>query len=209
MDNLLAATGPTGDWAAYFTNDLDAARARYQAARDTFQQVLSESPSDSQSLAESLFTSTEAPAIFTDGQVYDLGTRFRADLDGSIVAVRLYVGAVEQGVHTVRIWDAASATVVAGPFDWTLSPTSDGWQTFTLPTSLPVTAGADYIVSATTAPDAHYAAENGAFASGIVNGHLHAYPSAGVYTSDLGTMPANTYQDTNYLRDVVFIPTIP
>lgn len=58
MDDLLTKTAPGGVWSSYFVNSRDAARARYQAARNVFQQIAAEAGS-SQPL---VVTTTALPA---------------------------------------------------------------------------------------------------------------------------------------------------
>jgi hypothetical protein len=205
MDNLLAATGPGGDWASFFPNDLSTVRARYQLARDTFQQVVlgSDPPAD-----ESIFT-VETPNDSTaESTSIELGTKFRVDMSGSITGVRVYAAPGEQGLHSVRIWKSSDGSLVAGPYDWDVPSGSVGWTTFTLPAPVPIAAGPEYILSVSTGPDLNYSAEISGFVRGIVNGHVHTYPSAGVYTYSLGTMPNQSWNDTSYFRDVVFAPTV-
>ena len=78
--------------------------------------------------------------------------------------------------------------------------------TFMLPTPLGVAANTDYVVAVSSSSDRYYAEQINGFAAPIVNGHLHTYVGSGVYTPSLGTMPTLVWRNTNYFRDVVFVP---
>jgi Domain of unknown function (DUF4082) len=207
MDNLLQKTSPGGEWNSYFLDSLDAAQARYQAAKTIFEQIALEAASGGGPplSGETIFTD-QIPSQFDNDAPYELGTRFSTDVPGQITMVRLFTGASESGNHTVRIWHAADETLVAGPYTWSVSPGTEGWQTFTLPTPLAVDPDTDYVVSISNGISWYYGEDLGGFDSPIVSGHLHADVGSGVWSSDLGTMPTLSWQNTSYFRDVVFVP---
>ena len=155
---------------------------------------------------QTIFTE-QYPTTYSNGKgtVHDLGTRFSSTTSGKITAVRIYTSANETGVHTVRLWDYATGTVIAGPYDWTVTDGLEGWQEFTLPEPLLITAGKDYMVSVTTGPDTNYAATQYGFNEPVNNKHLVTYVTSGYYTSTPGVMPFAKYRNTNYYRDVVFV----
>ncbi len=153
-----------------------------------------------------IFT-TQTPAGYDNDAQYELGTKFYATVDGTITKVRVYTHASEGGAHTVRIWDAAAGTVEAGPYTWTIASGTEGWKEFTLPTPLAITANTDYIVAVSNSTDQWYAATGNGFGVPITNGNLITYTGSGVFTTSLGTMPTSTYNNGNYFRDVVFVPT--
>ncbi len=95
--------------------------------------------------AQTIYT-TQTPASSDNYARYELGTKFKANVDGTVTKVRIYTNATEGGDHTVRIWTAASS-VVAGPYTWTITSGTAGWKEYTLPASLSITANTDYIVS--------------------------------------------------------------
>jgi hypothetical protein len=152
-----------------------------------------------------IFT-TQTPTAYGNDLSYELGTKFRADVNGQITQVRLYAPAQEGGNHTVRIWRVSDKKLVAGPYTWNISSGTAGWKSFTLPTPLQIAANTDYIVSVTNSSDLYYAAANHGFDASIVNGHLHTYVGSGVYTRTLGSMPTSTWANSNYFRDVIFVP---
>jgi hypothetical protein len=152
-----------------------------------------------------IFTS-QTPTAYGNDSNYELGTKFWADVNGKITQVRVYAPAQEGGSHTVRIWRVSDKKLVAGPYTWNISSGTAGWKTFTLPTPLQIAANTDYIVSVTNSSDRYYAATNHGLDAPIVNGHLHTYAGSGVYTRTLGSMPTSTWANSNYFRDVVFVP---
>jgi Domain of unknown function (DUF4082) len=212
MDNLLQKTSPGGEWNSFFPTSLAAAQSRYQNAKAIYQQILAESGGSSGGggstggSGESIFT-YQVPGMFENDSPYELGTRFWADVPGQITAVRLYTSAAENGNHTVRIWQSSIGTMVAGPYSWNIPSGTQGWQSFTLPTSVAISANTDYIVAISNGSDYNYAEQVDGFDAPIVNGNLHTYVGSGVWTSTLGTMPTSTWSNTNYFRDVVFTPT--
>ena len=131
---------------------------------------------------------------------------FWADVNGQITQVRVYTNAMEGGNHNVRIWRVKDSTLVAGPYTWNISSGTVGWKAFTLPAPLAIAANTAYIVAVTNSSDGYYAEQVHGFDAPIVNGHLHTYVGSGVYTDTLGMMPTLTWENTNYFRDVVFVP---
>lgn len=207
MDNLLTKTSPGGAWSSYFVNSRSAAQARYQAAKAIYRQIADEAGGGEPAPTGTIFT-TQVPTTFDNDASYELGTRFWADVAGQITAVRLYTNAAEAGNHTVRIWRATDRTLMAGPFTWNISSGTEGWKTFTLPTPLQIAANTDYIVAISNSSDLLYAEQAHGFDAPIVNGHLHTYVGSGVYATSSGTMPVLNWNNSNYFRDVMFVPSI-
>lgn len=154
-----------------------------------------------------IFT-TQTPNMYENDWTYELGTKFWADVNGQITQVRLHTNELEGGNHTVRIWRIKDATVLAGPYTWDISSGTAGWKIFTLPTPLEIAANTDYIVAISNSKDWWYAEQIHGFDAPIVNGNLHTYVSSGVYSDISGTMPTEIWENTNYFRDVVFVPQI-
>jgi len=202
MDNLLTNTSPGGPWNSFFPTNLSGAQARYQAAKAIYQQIVVDAGGVPPP-GPNIFT-TQIPSVFENDAAYELGTKFWSDANGQISQVRLYTSALEGGDHTVRIWRVSDATLVAGPYTWTITAGTEGWKTFTLAAPLAITANTDYIVDISNSSDRYYAEQTQGLSSPIVNGHLHTYVGSGVYTTSLGTMPTSTWLNTNYFRDIVF-----
>jgi chitodextrinase len=94
------------------------ASTTYTHAVAAFDQAGSVSPQSASSSATTQSVSTSSVTIFTtqvpDGSAsdgastfYELGTRFMASASGQITAIRFYKSASESGTHVGHIWDAA------------------------------------------------------------------------------------------------------
>lgn len=151
---------------------------------------------------ESIFT-TQTPAVFANDSAYELGTVFRTLSDGNITKVRIYTNASESGAHQVRIWDGVSSSPLASQ-TWNITGGTAGWKELTLSTPLRVQANMTYTVSVSNSSDRWYAATNQGFSSPINNGNLVTFAGSGVYSTSSGARPTQTYQNSNYFRDVVF-----
>lgn len=205
IDNLLTKTSPGGAWSSYFVNSRSAAQARYKSAKALYQQIALEAGTTPPPSNGAIFSS-QIPGEYENDADYELGTKFWADVNGQITQVRVYTNAVEGGVHSVRIWRVSDQTVVSGSHTWNIPSGSAGWKSFTLPAPLNITANTDYIVSISNSSDRYYASQQNGFNASIVNGHLHTYQGSGVYSTLLGTMPTSIWNNTNYFRDVQFVP---
>jgi hypothetical protein len=155
--------------------------------------------------AVSIFT-TQTPAIanITDNYVaYELGMKFRSSQAGSITAIRYYKAASEgSGPHTGRIWSSTGTLLGSIVFS---GETASGWQQATLSSPISISANTTYIVSVNVAT--HYAATNGGLSSSIVNGPLSTVADGanGVFGNP-GSFPSESWESSNYFRDVVFVP---
>jgi hypothetical protein len=137
----------------------------------------------------------------------EVGTKFKADVNGQIKGIRFYKANTNTGTHIANLWTAtgtklASATVTG--------ESASGWQQVTFTTPVTITAGTVYVASY-FAPGGHYAADSGYFAaSGVDNGPLHALRDGvsggnGVYRyTSTSAFPSSTYNSENYWVDVVF-----
>jgi len=134
---------------------------------------------------------------------YELGTKFKCTVQARVVKARVYAGASEVGEHTVRLWRVADAAVVAGPYAWTFPTGTEGWKEFTFPEPVIIEASVDYIIDVTNGTDQWYFGTQQGFAAPINNGPLVTYVGSGVYTTTLGTMPTQVWNNSNYYRDVV------
>jgi hypothetical protein len=154
----------------------------------------------------SLFTTqTPTQPNETDGAGsagdYELGMRFSASVNGTITGIRYWRAASETGTHTGRIWSNAGTQLASVVFT---NDAGSGWKTQALATPLNITAGTQYVVSVNVA--ARYAATTSGFSSAISNGGLTAPVGAGIFNTAPVSFPNASYSNTNYFRDVVFIP---
>ncbi len=152
----------------------------------------------------------------TDSRVV-LGMRFSSSEAGQITKIRYYKPSGEGGTHEGKIWSNTGTQLAAVTFT---GETSSGWQEQVLASPLSVTAGTTYVVSVTN-NNAYYT--GGGFTSAKSSPPLTApadNPSGnrnGVYgyATSGHPFPTNTYNASNYWRDVVFVsgtgggPTIP
>lgn len=140
-----------------------------------------------------------------DSSAVELGLRFSPTVDGFVTGVRFYKGTGNSGTHVGSLWTTSGTRLATVTFT---NETASGWQTATFSSSVPVTAGATYVVSY-TAPAGHYAVQSDSFWSrGIeapplrVAGGFGAAPS-GVYGGP-GAFPDESYRSSHYFVDPVF-----
>jgi hypothetical protein len=143
-----------------------------------------------------------------DGNGVEIGMKFRADANGSVIGVRFYKASTNTGTHIGHLWSSAGAQLGAATF---ISEGSSGWQQVNFATAIPVVANTTYIVSY-YAPNGHYSAESNFFlTAGVDNPPLHALASGvdgqnGVfnYGDAPGSFPSSSSQAANYWVDVVY-----
>ncbi|MBR8841185.1 MAG: DUF4082 domain-containing protein, partial [Stigonema ocellatum SAG 48.90 = DSM 106950] len=100
------------------------------------------------------------------------------------------------------IWSSTGSVLASVSF---ANETASGWQQQALATPLNIVANTTYVVSVNV--NSYFAITNNALGSPIVNGDLSTVADGnnGVYGSP-STFPTNSYQNSNYFRDVVFVP---
>ncbi|WP_089909975.1 DUF4082 domain-containing protein [Chitinophaga rupis] len=146
---------------------------------------------------------TERPTLppVADGPV-ELGMQFKASSSGTITKFRYYKVAGETGTHTGRLWSANGRLLKTAVFS---AETDTGWQTVTLDTPYPISADTVYIIAVNAL--SHYAATTQGLATVITNGPLSSIAgNNGRYNYTTGGFPASTYDNTNYFRDIEFVP---
>ncbi|QNK57953.1 DUF4082 domain-containing protein [Paenibacillus sp. PAMC21692] len=146
---------------------------------------------------------TELPEeVARDEMQLELGIKFRTDEDGFITAVRLFTSTEEGGDHMVRLWNAETNELMAGPFVWDVERGVSGWREFQLPVPVPVESGVEYTASVSSSADYYYSITRGAFANGEISyGGVTAIRN--VLSTTLGAQPTG-FTDINFFRDVVF-----
>lgn len=140
----------------------------------------------------------------------EVGVKFRADADGSILGVRFYKSAKNTGTHIGHVWTSSGTLLGTATFS---GESSSGWQQANFTSPIAVQANTTYIVSYYT-PAGHYAADSYFFAqSGVDNPPLHALASGvdgqnGVFlyppTNVQGGFPSSSNLSANYWVDVVY-----
>lgn len=155
-------------------------------------------------------TAVPSPDDDNDPAAVTLGTKFRADSDGYITAIRFYKNSLNTGVHVGGLWTTTGILLSSVTFS---GETASGWQQATLPSAVPISANTTYVVSY-FAPNGHYSAPDSLFATAIDNPPLHGLQDGvdganGVYVYGAShAFPTNTYLSEGYFVDVVF-DTVP
>lgn len=150
-----------------------------------------------------IFSDLSSPASdIPDPGSVEVGVKFSSDADGIITGVRFYKAVDNIGVHTGSLWTAAGVLLATATFS---NESTSGWQTVTFASPVAITAGTSYVASY-HAPNGHYQATPGAFAStGVDNFPLHVPAHGSLY--DYATGFPRSSSDADYGVDVVF--TVP
>jgi hypothetical protein len=150
----------------------------------------------------SLFPSSAAPAASGDTSSVELGVKFTADQGGYVNAIKFFKPSVDTGTHVVSLWTSSGGLLGQGTVT---NETASGWQTYTFPTPLPVSANTVYIASY-HAPSGGYPATAGYFTQPTDVWPLHApNGSNGVFAyASSSVFPNQTFNATNYWVDVVY-----
>jgi Domain of unknown function (DUF4082)/Bacterial Ig domain len=157
----------------------------------------------------SIWNALSAPTNLDAGDpnAVELGVKFRADADGSVVGVRFYKATTNTGTHVGHIWSSTGALLGAATFT---GESKSGWQQVNFTTPISVVANTSYIVSY-FAPVGHYSADTFFFEqSGVNNPPLHALANGvdgqnGLYFyGSSGGFPNSSSLATNYWVDVVY-----
>ena len=158
-----------------------------------------------------LFSATATPSIATvnDPNPVELGVKFQAATNGSILGIEFYKSPQNTGPHVADLWSSTGACSPPRP-----SPTKlrAAGNKLTFRTRLPITAGTTYVASYHT--DGNYSADRNFFASALTNGPLTAPASAtaaamgSMRTASAAYFPTNTFNATSYSVDVIFRPQL-
>jgi hypothetical protein len=146
-------------------------------------------------------TSSGDPAIYT------LGMRFHALAACNVLALKYFKVATDSGSgHIGLLYGAPNTLMVQKNYDESAAgwAASAGWQMVELDTPIPLTAGADYIVSVYH-PSGDYGYVRDFFTAGpITNGNIVGIQ--GLFTETPGSPPAapsNDFAGTCYYPDVI------
>src|SRR3954452_6561050 len=145
-----------------------------------------------------------------DSNPYELGVKFKSDIDGFITGIRFYKGSANTGTHIGHLWTIGGAMLGAAEFT---SETATGWQQVSFGTPVAITANTTYVASYHTNVGG-YAFDSAYFANaGVDSPPLNALPSNtsggnGVFTSGGIAFPTSTFNANNYWVDVVFAPNL-
>jgi Domain of unknown function (DUF4082) len=155
-------------------------------------------------VSQTLLT-TQTPALqnLNDGVTYELGVRVVSDVAGQITALRFWKGTSESGAHTGHVWSGAGQLLATVTF---ANESASGWQQQALPAPVAVVANTEYVVSVTTPPNGYFVDTQNVFTTPLVNGHLRGVAGTNGVFGPVGTFPTQSYQSSNYFRDLVFVP---
>jgi hypothetical protein len=159
----------------------------------------------------SVWDASALPAIPAQDDLssVEVGVKVRADVAGSVTAVRFYKGPGNDGVHTGHLWTSDGQLLASVTFS---NETAAGWQQAAFATPVAIQADTLYVVSY-HAPQGHYAVtQNALLTAGVANPPLYVPASAEVSGNGVflygpgGQFPTNTFLGSNYWVDLVFVP---
>jgi len=156
----------------------------------------------------SLFSPSDTPGTVTvnDPNAVDLGVKFQASTNGTVIGIRFYKGPQNTGTHTGDLWTTSGNLLASATFT---NETASGWQQVNFSSPVSITAGTTYIASYQT-NTGFYAGDDNYFGNPHTNGPLTAPSDAssggnGVFTyGSSNPFPNNTFNAANYWVDVVF-----
>lgn len=158
----------------------------------------------------SIWASSAVPdvASVSDPNAVELGMKFRSDVAGTVTGIRFYKGPQNTGTHLGHLWSSSGTLLANVTFQ---NETSSGWQQALFATPVSVQANTTYIVSY-YAPAGYYAANDNFFTAAVNSPPLHALQSGtdgpnGVYTYGTSAFPGQSWNDSNYWVDVLFVPS--
>jgi hypothetical protein len=143
-----------------------------------------------------------------DGTPVELGVRFRADVSGSIVGLRFYKGAGNDGTHVGSLWTGSGALLARATFT---EESASGWQRVLFPAPVSVLADTTYVASY-HAPLGRYSVTIGGFASPVVLAPLVGLADGadggnGIFAyTPTPAFPTQAFSASNYWLDVLFVP---
>jgi Domain of unknown function (DUF4347)/Domain of unknown function (DUF4082) len=210
--NVSGATGQTLAVDSSFTGQQARVNAIYTDALGGSENIFSPATAAITAVAptQSLFT-TQTPVVtnLTDGTGsagdYELGMEFQSAKAGQISSIRYYKAPSETGTHVGKIWSSTGTLLASVTFT---NETASGWQQQALSAPLTIQSGTTYVVSVNA--NSHYVVTNNGITSTITNGDISAVAdgSNGVYNESPTSFPTQSYQNSNYFRDIVFTPTV-
>src|SRR5262249_23246703 len=159
----------------------------------------------------SLFSPSATPGTVTenDPSAVDLGVKFQATTNATIVGTRIYSAPQNTGTHIGDLWTTSGTLLASATFS---NETASGWQQVNFSTPVSITAGTTYIASYETSVG-EYSEDDNYFTNSLTNGPLTAPSSSasggnGVYAyGSSNPFPNNTFNAANYWVDVIYQPT--
>lgn len=132
------------------------------------------------------------------GATYELGVKFRADLDVSITGVRIWHGASSNTVagRTARLWTTGGSSLATKVVDDSLPP---GWTAYSFAAPVARSAGDEFVISYGTRQ--YYGAVAGGYPAPSADAAVTAL--AGYFVETIGTFPTNL-SSAFYGVDIVY-----
>ncbi|MEK6686832.1 MAG: Ig-like domain-containing protein, partial [Gemmatimonadota bacterium] len=119
-------------------------------------------------------SATPSTNSFNDPTAYELGVKFRSDINGYVTGVRFYKGPGNGGTHVGNLWTAGGVNLASATF---AGETASGWQQVDFATPVAVSSNTTYVASY-FAPQGYYALDTvgqpGGLGAGVDNPPLHA-----------------------------------
>jgi len=154
---------------------------------------------------QSLFT-TQTPAVSaaSDGVPYEVGMKFQLARSGKITALRYWKSPGDTGTHVGRLWSATGTLLASTTF---ANETASGWQQQTLSSPISVQSGTTYVISVNIGN--FYPITQNGLASAVINNDVSSVADGrnGVFGVPFA-FPSNSFQSSNYFRDIVFVPDL-
>ena len=157
-----------------------------------------------------LWDSSSVPAMADSGpdQGVEVGVKFRAEVNGTVSAIRFHKSSANAGPHEVRVWTLAGVMLASATSS---NETAFGWQQVEFSSPVTIVAGVTYVATY-HANAGHYSFSPQYFEkSGVDRPPLHALSNKeggnGVFAyGPAGTFPSLSNNSPNYWVDVVFTP---
>jgi hypothetical protein len=145
-------------------------------------------------------------ASVTDGRTgsgpfsYELGTKIQVSSGAQLTAIRFYKDSQETGTHVGSVWDSTGNLLAQVTFT---NETASGWQEQSLPAPLALSPGKTYVVS--VGINAYFVLTPAGLQSALTNGPVATVADGanGVFASQAGVFPTQSYNSTNYFVDAV------
>jgi chitodextrinase len=143
-----------------------------------------------------------------DSSAVELGTKFKSDVNASVLGVRFYKGTTNTGTHKGSLWTSTGTLLASVTFT---GETASGWQQMLFASPVAITANTTYVVSY-FAPNGHYANNasyfTGTYTSGFLSSPATSTSSNGLFIySATSAFPTQTFNATNYWVDVIVTTT--
>lgn len=217
-DGIIAGTSAVDSSGTVLTFTPDAALPEATVITAAPVSVVGAESGEAALAAWSFRTAGEGPALSTflgdqqpaqldpaDSAPVELGAKFTAQKDLEIHALRYYQGPLGHGKHTGSLWDAQGTRLATVDFAETAG---EGWQTAYLDAPVSLAQGSEFTVSY-QAPAGGYVFTSADFADGKSNGDLALSGPNGLFTYGSGSVPANSWNSSNYFVDLGYTVSDP